>query len=369
MATCPACGAEVPSGGADCPGCHLSTGLFAAVLEAAGPNADPDPAYVRTVAELLRSIDLDSPVAPAAPPLLRPSAGSHGPGTLELPKGEPARQPSVVLGLSEIPRLPSGAHGDALRARAEEYLRLARRLGLDLTSISARVAAARLSDDEPALDAAVREAFVHVASALAVSFDVELARRNEIAQLVPTPSADVELNAVRVCLAAGNLAGAEMRLSHVRDEIGRLEDIWATSRILTASCEMLVETIVELGGDPAPAVGPLQEGRRLLSEGKPDLAERVLARTTVALWALLEGRFFEELKRVRDRLLELRQSGADVAPALAELRAISTELGRRNFVGTIVGYRSLRERLGPAEPEVAAAAVAEPGAAPPSPPT
>lgn len=346
----------------ECPSCHLAVRLFSAVLETAGPGGDPDPAYLRTVAELLGSIDLDTPAPPVASPLLRPSAGGRGPGTLDLPKGSPARQPPALSPLAEVPRLPPVARGEALRARADEYLMLARRHGLDLTEVATRIQAARISDDEPSLEAAVREAFVHVASALTVEFENELARRNEIAELVPTPSADVELNAVRVCLAAGELAGADRRLTHVRDEVGRLEDIWATARILTASCEMLVQTIAELGGDPAPAVGPLEEGRRLLTEGKPDQAERVLARTTVALWSLLEGRFFEELKRLRDRLLELRAGGQDVAPALVELRAISTELGRRNFVGTITSYRTLRAAVGPAEAEPAPSPLAEPGA-------
>jgi len=361
MAVCPACGTEVPSDRTDCPNCHLATGLFSAVLEAAGGSGDTDPAYLRTVADLIRSVDLTSPAEPAAPPLLRPSAGVHGLGTLELPKGEPSRSPEPLPRLAEVPPLPAPVRGEALRRRADEYLRLARKLGLDLTALATRIGSAKLSDDERSLEEAVRETFVHVASALAVEFEGELARRNEIAQLVPTPSADVELNAIRLSLAAGDLVGADRRLSHVRDEIGRLEDIWATGRILTASCDLLVETITELGGDAKPALGPMQEGRRLLAEGQADVAERLLARSTLALWAVLEPRFFDELRRLRDRLLELRNSGTELAPALADLRAVSTELRRRNFVGTIVAYRGLRTFVGPTEPaDVVAPATSEP---------
>jgi len=370
MAVCPACGAEVPSDRTDCPGCHLAVGLFPAVLDAAGGTHDADPAYLRTVADLLRSIDLDAPAEPAPPPLLRPSAGTRGLGTLELPKAEPARRAEPLPVLGEVPPLPPPVRGDALRRRADDYLRISRRLGLDLTALAARVASAKLTEDERSLDAAVRETFVNVASALAVEFEAEMARRNEIAQLVPTPSADVELNAIRLSLVSGDLVGADRRLSHVRDEIGRLEDIWATGRILTASCDLLVETITELGGDATPALGPMQEGRRLFAEGRPELAERLLARSTLALWAVLEPRFFDELKRMRDRLLELRGTGAELGTALADLRAVSTELRRRNFVGTIVAYRGLRGFLGPAEPvDVVAAAAPETGPVRPSPPT
>ncbi len=370
MAVCPACGTEVASDLAECPTCHLSTSLFEAVHEAAGRSADADPAYVRTIAELMRSIDLESPAEPVVPPLLRPSAGTRGLGTLELPKSEPALRAEPLRPLTEVPALPPAVHGEPLRRRADDYLRLARRRGLDLTSVAARVSAAEQSDDERSLEAAVRETFVHVASALAVEFETEMVRRNEIAQLVPTPSADVELNAIRVALTAGDLGGAERRLAHVRDELGRLEDIWATGRILIASCELLAETIGELGGDPTPALGPMREGRRLLAEGRRDTAERLLARSALALWAVAEPRFFEELKRLRDRLLELRGTGVDLAPALADLRGVSVELRRRNFVGTIVAYRGLRTFVGPAEPgEAVAPSAAEAGPERPAPPT
>ena len=345
MASCPACGVEVPPNQLECPSCHLGTSLFEAVQEAAGRGPDTDPAYVQTVAELLRSIDLEPVPASPAAPLLRPSAGSTGPTSLQLPRAEPSIRPEPLQALGGLPPLPPTAHAEPLQRRADEYLRLARHLDLDLTSLAARASTARLTDDERGLDAVVREMFVNVASALAVSFEAELARRNEIAQLVPTPSADVELNAVRGAIDSGDLSGAERRLDHVRTELGRLEEIWATGRILLASCDLIAETIGELGGDPTPALGPSREGRRRLAVGDSAAAERLLARGTLALWAVLEPRFFDELRRLRDRLLEKRTAGADLGPALGDLRAVSTELHRRNFVGTIVAYRALRDEL------------------------
>ncbi len=370
MALCPACGTEVAAGGSECPSCHLATSLFDAVVEAAGAPGTSDPAYMRTVADLLRSVDLDSPAPPTVPPLLRPTAGGRGLGTLELPKAEPALQPAALAPLDGIPPLPPSVGGAALRRRADDYLRIGRRLGLDLTSLTARIRSAEIAGDDRSVDAAVRELFVHLAGTLAVEFEHELARRNEIAQLVPTPSADVELNALRAAIGSGDLVGADRRLVHVHDLLGRLEDVWATGRILIASCDLLSETIVELGGDPGPALGPVREGRRRLTEGRRDVAERMLARGTLALWAVLEPRFFEELKRLRDRLLDLRGSGSDLGPALGDLRAVSTELKRRNFVGTITAFRGLRAFVGPAEPaDAPAAVVAEPGPERSSPPT
>lgn len=355
MPSCPACGTEVPPGGVECPGCHLATSLFEAVREAAGRTPDTDPAYLATVAELIRSIDLAGTPEPPPPPLLRPSPVSKGPAVLDLPQSEPQLHPEPLDRLSALPSLPPPGTGEALTQRANDYLRLGRRLGLDLAGLSVRVRAAEDASDQRALDAAVRELFVQVASALAVAFDEQLSRRREIGQLVPTPSADVELNAVRRAIDAGDLAGADRRLAHVQDELARLEDVWATGKILIASCDMLAETVRELGGDPEPALGPVREGRRALAEGHRDLAERLLARGALALWATGEPRFFDELKRLRNRLLEMHDSGTELGPALAELRIVSTELRRRNFVGTISAYRHLRAFVGPAE-------AAEPGA-------
>jgi len=63
----------------------------------------------------------------------------------------------------------------------------------------------------------------------------------------------------------------------------------------------------------------------------------------------------EDLRRLRVRMLEARSGGADIEPAIADLRAVSTELRQRNFVGTILAYRRLRafvDRSSPPGPEV-----------------
>ncbi|HTT17173.1 MAG TPA: hypothetical protein VMH49_07465 [Thermoplasmata archaeon] len=357
MASCPACGADVPASLAECPGCKLSTSLFEAVRDAAGRTSDTDPAYLATVAELIRSIDLTGAPEPAPPPLLRPSPVGKGPAVLDLPRSEPELHPEPLASLATLPQLPPPDGGDAVRQRAQEYLRLGRRLGLDLAALATRVSAAEVSGDDRALDAVLRELFVNVASALAVAFEEQLTRRREIGQLVPTPSADVELNAIRGSIEAGDLVGADRRLAHVQDELARLEDVWATGRILIASCDMLAETARELGADPEPALGPVREGRHALGAGHRELAERLLARGALALWAIAEPRFFDELKRLRNRLLELRDGGTELAPALAELRIVSTELRRRNFVGTISAYRQLRTFVGPADAAEPSAAV------------
>ncbi|HTT15090.1 MAG TPA: hypothetical protein VMG81_04855 [Thermoplasmata archaeon] len=341
---CPACGVAVPGEASECPGCHLSVGLFGAVREAAGAAPVTDPTYLRTIGELLATVDLSQPAAPAA----EPARGllSRPPRFPALRVGDPG--PSVIpesdrlSPLRNLPALPAPPTVVELKRRVDEYFAVGRRLGLNFTDFEARANGARLVDDVPSLEVLSREMFVHLSSALAEEYESALARRNELAQLVPTGSADVELTTVRRAIATGDLPGAQRRLAHVRDELGRLEEEWQVGRILVTECDLLAATARDLGADPTPALGPVEEGRRLIARGRRADGEAILARAAVALWAILEPRFLEDLHRVRDRLADVRGAGLDVRPALEELRSVAAELRQRNFAGAIVAYRRLR---------------------------
>ena len=351
MATCPACGSEVEPGAVQCPKCQLAVALFTAVREAAGSAPDQAPTYVRTIGELLATVERASPSGPA---LVEPSQGllSAPPhvSSLRMPAPAQPRSSKAISPLRDLPALPASKTDAQQRRRIQEYFELGRRLGSDFTDFDARFHAAGLSQDGASLDVLAREMFVHLVSGLAEEYEATLAQRNELSQLVPTPSADVELDAIRESIRLGDLPGALRRLSHVRDELLRVEEEWEVGRILVTECDLLVQTIRELGGDPAPAQGPLEAGRRFLSKGRRPEAEKLLARATVALWTVLEPRFFEDLRRVRDRLNDARSSGADILPAVNDLRDVATELRQRNFVGMIAAYRRLRsfaERVTP----------------------
>jgi len=350
MVVCAACGAETPDGAAQCPGCHLSVALFPAVREAAGSTGSDDPVYLRTIAELIQSVDLSSPAVERSPTAGLLSRPGRFPGLppAEVPP-EPLPAPSLRP-LEGLPVLPAASSDAELRRRAEEYLLVGRRLNLDLAGLAERVRAATLSDDQVALDGAVREIFVHLASTLAEEYETLLARRNEVAQLAPTPSVDRDLDALRRAMSLGDLSGALRQLLHVRDDVGRLEEQWATGRVLLAECDLMVETIRGLGGDPTPALGPLEAGRASLGSTHRDVAEKLLARAAYALWAVLEPRFLEELRRIRDRIVAMRRAGGDVRPALGDLRTISEELRRRNFAGAIDAYQRLSQFTDASEP-------------------
>jgi len=343
MPACPACGAEVAGDATQCPHCQLSVHLFAAVREAAGPSSDYDPAYIRTIGELLATVDLAKPATPlvesSPQPLL--SRPRHGAGR-GAPPTQKKREAKEIAPLTDLPRLPSAAEDPELRRRVQEYFELGRRLGADFTDFEVRSNAAAVSGDGGSLAVLAKEMFVHLVSAIAEEFESVLAERNEVSQLVPTPSADVELGAIRESIRLGDLAGALRRLTHVRDELVRLQEEWEVGKILVSECDLLIQTIRELGGDPGPAQGPVEEGRKFLAKGRRADAEQLLAHAAVALWTVLEPRLFEDLRRIRDRMNDARRSGADIAPGVTDLRDVATELRQRNFVGMLMAYRRLR---------------------------
>ena len=341
--TCPACGAEVPDAAPVCPKCRLSESLFQSVREAAGAEETVSPASLRTIGELLSSVDLDAPAEPPATTealLARPLRFPAMPPT---PSSiAPLEAPTAPAPIGAFPELPLATTEAELDARYDEYRHVGRRLGLDFGDFESRGAAARLVRDTPSLATVVREMFVHLTSALTEEYDAALAQRNELAAFSPVGAVDAALDAARRALVRRDVTGAQRRLALVRDELHQSEEEWAVGRILVTEGELLAATVRELGGDPGPALGPFESGRRLIQSGRRSEGERLLARGAIALWTVLEPRLIAELYRLRDRLLEIRSAGGEIQGPVEELRTGLAELRQRNFVGTVVSYRRVR---------------------------
>lgn len=353
MAVCPACGFANPDAGAACGRCGLSVELFVPVREAAGlPESDPQ--FSQAVQEILDAVG-DAGTLPAAP----------SPGVLAQPGRFPflfpptprsdAPGPDAPRPIEGLPVLPAAQGVAVARRQVEEYLQIARRQGLDTTDFAARARAATAGEDAASFEAIGRELFIHIAGAFTEEFEGLVARRNELARTAPTSGPDVEFESCRAALALGDLGGAQRRLRHLDETLGRLETEWAPTEILVVQAELLAETVRELGGDPAPALGPLEEGRRLARRGERTAAEPVLARAGLALWSVLEPMFLEDLGRLKGRILAERDAGRDVGPALAELRQIAPDLRRRSFVSVVGAYRRLRAIVDAGAPTAAPA--------------
>jgi hypothetical protein len=352
MVTCPACGIEADAAADACPQCYLSTSLFDSIREAAGPSGNADPTFLRTIGELLATVDLGTslPRARASDPT------TPGTSTPPVALAAAVRSPSprvdsaIEPGLELPPAPSSSVPVTEFKRRLDEYFQLGRRFGLDFTDFESRANSAASVEDIDSLEILAREMFVHLSSSIAEEYESLLARRNELAPVMPTRSADVELIAVRRAIGVGDLGGAQRRLALVQDALAQVEEQWEVGRILVSEGDLMMTTIRDLGGDPTPAAGPLEEGRKLIGEGRRIEGERLLARAAVSLWTVLEPLLMTDLHRLRDRMVEERAGGLDIEPAVRELRGVATELKKRNFAGMVMAYRRLKFAVDGAAP-------------------
>ena len=347
MAACPACGADVPEHAQECPRCHLAVHLFEAVREAIGvPQSDPR--YSSEVRELLRAVESDQTGAPGGAPagpgaIAYPARfpAPNPPGGSEFPEGP---TPPPLDAIPSLPALPSGGVA-GLRRQIDGYLQIARSLGLELAGAPERTKEAIQVDDRSSMEQISRDLFVRIAAALSEEYETAVAQRNGLTSLVGTKAQDEELVEARESLLAGDVQGAYADLTAIREQLRQLEEHWETVKILVVECDLLADTIRELGGDPGPAWGPYEEGCRLAREGARDEAEPVLAGAALALWTVLYPKFGPELRRIKDAMLARRSAGADVRVDIALLRELANHLSKRNFGSTITAYRRLRDAV------------------------
>ncbi|MCI4340138.1 MAG: hypothetical protein L3K06_01415 [Thermoplasmata archaeon] len=359
MARCPACSLDNPDDATQCARCHLSGSLFEAVREAAG-SSESNPEYAKAIGEILAAVDA-SPTDEEGPDGAVLASPSRFP---PLPSGAPSATAGPAPERGEaptgLPVLPPGGDVPRLMRQVNDYLQLARRQGIDLNEFAESAREAVLAQDRETLEVLNRELFVHLAASLTQEYEGAVGRSHEISGLVSTSTPDVELESCRAALAMGDLAGAQRRLRHIEQELTDLEDHWATAQILVAECDLLAGTIRELGGDPAPALGPLAEGRRLARDGDREGAEPVLARAALALWSVLNPLFMRELARVKEAMLRQRGQGRDITASVLHLRQLATDLRHRNFAAAIAAYRQLRVLAGETEGVPAPAAAVTP---------
>ncbi|MGA7924279.1 MAG: hypothetical protein WCA77_09925 [Thermoplasmata archaeon] len=348
MTTCPVCSINVPSDALECPTCHLSAALFDPVREAIGvPRSDPQ--YLAEVNEIVAALE-------RAVPSMKVNDRESFQGQLAHPARFPAPPPPTShpsptaeggrhrLGL---PMLPPGHGPDLWRRQVTDYLRTARRRGIEISDFESRARAAGAVDDIASWEVLNRDLFVRLAATLTEEIEGLQDRRDELVRWAATPSIDTELESAEAALGMGDLLGADRRLRRLGDELGLLEDQWATIQILITETDLMKETIVELGGDPAPVSGPREEGVRLSRAGKRSEAEAILAHANTALWSVLAPLLTRDLIRLKDVVLRQQADGADVTEAALHLQEVAAHLRRRNYAAVVLAYRKLRNVVEP----------------------
>lgn len=348
MAACPACGESLGGTETACPRCHLATEHFELFREAAGEGA-ADPKVGEALRELLDAAGVPSVEAAHG------DDGADGSGAAAVPPA-PTRIRDRYRGPLVLPALPPAGNAAALRKQVDELLQFGRRQGLDLAELQERSREALVTEDRAALEGISRDLFVRLTASLSDEIGRMEARREDLAGLVETPTVDVELEGSRAALATGDLGGTQLRLRHVEETIGRLEDEWATVQILTTECDLIVGAIRELNGDPGPAVGPVEEGRRLARSGRRAEAEPILARAIQGLWAIATPLVIADMKRLAAGIARSPSSGEAKATLTGSLRTFAGALKRRNYGAAVVAYQRLRDGAPGAAPAAGATA-------------
>lgn len=351
MAECPACGTDVPAGAMSCPACGLSATLFAALALALNPPAGGAAPMPPMAGEIHALVGPDLAEEPGGPAALSSAARFPAVGSPVLRRSAPA----APISLPEVPAVGPGEPKLALRQEIDELLSLGRHLGIDLAAFEDRTRAAVRADDLTQYEAIRRELFVHEAAHLAEALEAALARRNELLALVALETPDAELDRARAALAHGDLAGGFRALRSADERLGTLEETWGTVQVLSVEADLLTEAIVELGGDPAPALGPVATARERARAGQPEAAERLLLRGIVGLWLLAAPRLTEGVRRVRDALAPAPPTARDRRAVEAALQLMARELRARNFGAAVLAFRRARELTGRGPPAVPAA--------------
>jgi hypothetical protein len=343
MVQCPVCGAENPPEAANCGSCQLATSLFEPVREVAGATSD-DASAARAIAEILAAV---GPEQDSAEPVDSGGAGTLQTAQARFPALNPVRaSPVATASRMSLPALPVLAPGSGIslaQRQIEELLAVGRREGIDLGEADQKMLAALKDEDHSALDELRRSLFVQVAATVAEDLEIQSGRRNELAALVPTPAIDVELESSRTAFAAGDLPVTVRRLRQTSESLSTLEDRWATCQILSTEADLMIETLRELGEDPAQALGPLSEGRRLARAGEEARAEKVLAGANRVLWGLLVPQMNRSLQAIRTQLEGHVSSEGKIEPVVRELRQLSAMIRRRNLGSAVTSYRRLRQ--------------------------
>jgi hypothetical protein len=342
MPVCPACETDVGEGLPACPKCGLATELFDPIEEAVGlPRTDPR--YHASIHEILEAIGA------------LPSDPSAGPAPAELANA--ARFPSTpipetritpphrTVPVPERPKLTAAAGLPALRQQVAELLELARRRGLDVATFEGRAEALAVVDDMTELEQLDRDLFVHLAASLSGELEQLSARHREIIRVLPPTSLDAEMEKARTTLASGDLAGAQRELRRASITLEAVAAEWQSVETLVTEGELLQQAVTEFGGDPTPATGELDEGRRLAREGQRTPAEEILTKATLDLWAIAKPLLEADLSQRMETVLRLRAAGVDVRPILLDLKEFGVHLKTRNFPAAIEMYRRAGRRL------------------------
>ncbi|MFQ5919466.1 MAG: zinc ribbon domain-containing protein [Thermoplasmata archaeon] len=317
---CPECGAEVAAGSAQCPQCGVH---FIEEGEAASPGG---------TAEVP---DLASPAIP------EPSVGLPPPASGQLVRTILDRYET----LERQPFSPSSDPMELQRSLQEFviYLRgliiLAKAVRVPTESVQLKIADATKRARARDLDGAVRMS--HSAKlALEQSLSLQIAKRLEMiqteldslrAQGTTYPVAESLVQRAIGDLEAGRVQSAYERLERTKEDMAASSGSQTDARYALQTAREMVDEVAPLGLADDRLQSSLARGESALREGNWEAAAQMATSVQERAKETLQDGLAGEMKRIREKVMQLKIQGRDVSRPIALLKQAGASIKKKSY--------------------------------------
>jgi predicted RNA-binding Zn-ribbon protein involved in translation (DUF1610 family) len=336
---CPSCGSTVDAAAKACPTCGVTFAADAGLAAAPPPRIAPEhrpperapagrPAPLEVRETILRQrLDRAKAVRAATPP-----------------SAPPVDRRALY---KELPRLVN---------EVKPMLLTARKVGVDIEDpkrlINDAIAAGKRRD----IDRAV--AFVSQAKvSLERSFAAQIGARVDalLEDLEKAKAGGSEVGPVESLLGesisaleAGDFVASSDRLNAAREEFEKVAGGYHRAKEALRAAEALMEDSRVFGIDVRDADKFIRQGREALGKREYESASRAADQATGAIMRVLPDFLNDEMKRARNKLLDLKMRGGDLTRPIGLLKQASIHLKREEYADAMRFVRQFRretERL------------------------
>jgi len=329
---CPACGAAVEASAEVCPSCgvtfateeELEAGPKSRTVAAGKPAARaPAPAEVRE-SGLRQRLERAKAVRAATPP-----------------SASPADRRALY---KELPRL---VH------EVKPMLLTARTVGVDIEEPKRLINDAIAAGKRREIDRAVALVSQSKVS-LERSFAGQIAARVEslIGDLEKAKTGGSEVAPVEglleesvASLESGDFVSSSDRVNVAREEFEKIAGGYHRGKEALRGAEGLVEDCRVFNLDVREAEKYIRQGREALGRREYDSASQLADRATGAIMKVLPDFLNDEMKRARNKLLELKMRGGDLTRPIGILKQASIHLKREEYPDAMRFVRMFRREV------------------------
>ena len=315
---CPACGATVDAATTVCPSCGVTFASEEEIEASAAPSGAPAGVPARSAAAVVevREVELRARLA-------RAQSARSGTG----PASPPVDRRALY---KELPRLVN---------EVKPLLLSARRVGVDIEEPKRLINDAITAGKRREIDRAVALVSQSKAS-LERSFTAQIASRVEalLGDLEKARSGGSKVGPVETLLdesirklEGGDFVVASERANAAREEFEKLAGGYHKAKESLRGAEALAEDGRVFGLDVREAERAVRQGREALGRREYDRATQLAEQAKGAIMRVLPDFLNEEMKRARNKLLDLKMRGGDLTRPIGILKQASIHLKREEY--------------------------------------